>query len=88
MTRAAIRELCPLLWIVDSSRFMTSQAPSHIHDLGILGNFYLGHVAMALFTIQPCRNMRPVYKVDEVWHLRDRHPGDLFIVQDIIFQHS
>jgi hypothetical protein len=86
MTRAAICEFGQSGWIIRKSRSMTIQTPTHIHDLRILGNFHLCHIAMTGFAIQTCSNVRTVHKVDKIRHLRNRHPGDILVIQNIIFE--
>ena len=85
MASATIREFGQSLRIIGKSRFMAVQTPTHVHDLWVLGNFNLRHITMTILAIQSCRDMRAMDKMDKVWHLSNRHPGDFFIIQDVIF---
>ena len=88
MARAAIRELGQPHRIVSKSRSVTVQTPTHIHDLGVPGNIDIAHIPMTIFAVQARRDMRPMGEVYKVRHLGDRHPGDFFIVQNIIFENG
>ena len=86
MTCATVCELGQFFLIIASAFAVTGQTPAHVHHLWILSNPHVGHVAVAPLAIQSRRNMRPVRKMDEVRHLGDRHPGNLLIVCNVIFQ--
>jgi hypothetical protein len=85
MTGTAICELNALFWIIGCSRSVTIQAPTHVHDLGIPGYFNLRHITVTSFAIQSGRDMRTMDKMDKVWHLSNGYPGNIFIIQNIIF---
>src|SRR5215212_6680791 len=74
MTSPAIRELCTLFRIIGCSGSVTVETPAHVHDLGILGDFHLAHIAMTSFAIQSSRDMRTMDKMHKIWDLRHRHP--------------
>jgi len=80
MAGATIRELCQSHRIAGKSRSMTVETPTHVHHLWVFGNIYLAHIAMASFAVQACRDMGTMGEMDKVWHLRDWHPGDLFMI--------
>ena len=48
---------------------MTVETPTHIHYLGILSNFNLGHIPMTVLTVQTCRNMRSMSEMHKIWYL-------------------
>ncbi len=70
--------------IVFGATPVTVETPAHVHHLRILRHRDLGHIAMTSFTIQTSSNMWPVNKMHKVWHLRDRHPLNRFILFDVI----
>src|SRR6266498_3365269 len=76
MASTAICELNALFWIIGCSRSVAVQTPTHVHDLWVLGNFNLRHIPVTSLAIQSCRDMRAMDKMDKVWHLSNRHPGN------------
>ena len=49
-----------ILDIIFRLRPMTAQAPTHVHHLRALINRHLAYVAVTIFAIQACRDMRTV----------------------------
>ena len=85
MAGTTIRELGQSFRIIGKSRSVTVQTPTHVHDLGVLGDGDLRHIPVAGLTIQSRRNVGPVCEMDKVGHLCNRHPGNFLIVQNVIF---
>ncbi len=85
MTSTTIGKLGQYYRIVGEPGPVAVQTPAHVHDLRILGNINGAHITMAGFTVQTRRDMRTMYEVDKVRHLSDRHPGNLVVIQNIIF---
>ena len=59
---------------------MTIQAETHIECLGILVHIHLGQIAMASFTIDPCRDMRTVVVMHKIGHDYHRDPLERFVI--------
>src|SRR5688500_20342473 len=83
MTCSAIGKLSKFFRVIRRPGFMTVETPTHIHYLGILSNFNLGHIPMTVLTVQTCRNMRSMSKMHKIWHLRYRYPWNGFVTFDI-----
>jgi hypothetical protein len=86
MTSPAVGKFGQLIHIVTSAFTVAFQAPAHVHDLGIFGDFDSRHIAVTTLTVQACGNVRPVRKMDKIRHLGDRHPGNILVIENVIFE--
>ena len=101
MTSSAVGEFRPLLTehgryfgimgrivlnVISRAGTMTVETKAHIYHLRILGNLHFAHITVTGFAIQACGDMRTMDKMNKVWHLRHRHPGNLLVVQHVILQ--
>ena len=75
MTRAAVCEFDQFFLIISGCLNVTVQTPPHIHDLGILCNKLLGHIAVAFFTVTSCRNVRAVVELAGVKNMLSKSFG-------------
>jgi hypothetical protein len=85
MASATISKLGQFFRVVGKPGSVTVQTPAHVHDLGVPGDIDSTHIAMTVFAIQTCCDMRAMCEMDEIRDLRHRHPGDFFIIQNIVF---
>ncbi len=86
MTGTTISKFGKFYRIIGESGPMAVQTPTHVHDLGIFGNVHGAHIAMTSFAVQACRDMGAMYEMDKVRDLRHWNPGNVFIVQDVVFK--
>ncbi len=84
MTGTTISKFGKFYRVVGESGSVAVQTPAHIDHLGVLRNIDSGHIAMTGFAVQPCRDMGAVYEMNKVRNLSDRHPGNLFVVQNVV----
>ena len=85
MTRATIGKLGQFCFIVGRPLPVAVQTPTHVHHLWVNGNPNIGDIAVTALAVQPRRNVRTVREMDKIGHLRNRHPGNLLIIRDVIF---
>jgi molybdate transport system permease protein len=65
---------------------MTSQTKAHIKYLWVLGNRYLGHIAVTILTVLSRRDMRTMIKLNKIRHLGNRHPLKWFSTDHSLLQ--
>ena len=85
MARATISKLGQFFGVIGESGPVTVQAPPHVHDLWVLGDIHITHIAMAVLAVQAGRDVRTMCEMDEVRNLRHRNPGNFLVVQNVIF---
>lgn len=74
MAGSTVRQLQQLFFILPGRFTIAIQAPTHIEDLGILGNCDQGHVTVAVLAVLPGSHVGAVVELDKIRHNGHRHP--------------